>query len=137
MTMPGDVGAYNRQLIAQFRETGGEAVKDRPLLLLTTTGARSGKPHTAPVMYVRDDSRLMVVASNAGAAVHPAWFHNLVAHPEVTVELPGDTFTATAVVPAGAERDVLFDSVSARYPFFVDHQAKTDRKIPVVILERT
>ncbi|TQS40942.1 nitroreductase family deazaflavin-dependent oxidoreductase [Cryptosporangium phraense] len=134
--MPDDVGAYNRQLIAQFRETNGEAVEDRPLLLLTTTGARTGREHTAPMMYIRDGDRLMVVASNAGAPAHPAWFHNLVANPRVTVELPGDTFAATAVVPSGQSRDSLFAGIVEQYPFFAEHQAKVDRQIPVVVLER-
>jgi len=136
MSIPDDVGTYNRQLIAQYRESGGAALGDRPLLLLTTVGARSGRPHTTPMMYIPDDDRLLVVPSNAGAARHPDWFHNLVAHPRVTVEVGGETYPADAVVPDGAERDALFARIAERYPFFTDHQAKTSRVIPVVALVR-
>ncbi|MFG1924952.1 nitroreductase family deazaflavin-dependent oxidoreductase [Cryptosporangium sp. NPDC048952] len=135
MTMPSDVGAYNRQLIVQFREAGG-VLGDRPLLLLTTVGARSGTEHTAPMMFIPDDDRLLVVASNAGAERHPDWYHNLVAHPRVTVEARGETYPASAVVLDGADRDAVFARIAAQYPFFHEHQAKTSRVIPVVALVR-
>lgn len=136
MTMPDDVGAYNRQLIAQFRESGGAAMGDRPLLLLTTTGARTGQARTTPMMYVPDGDRLLVVPSNAGAERHPDWYRNLVANPRVTVEVTGESYAADAVVASGAERDALFARIAVKYPFFLDHQEKTSRVIPVVALAR-
>jgi deazaflavin-dependent oxidoreductase (nitroreductase family) len=134
-----DQHEYNRQLIEQFRAargTSGGPMEGRPLLLLTTTGARSGQPRTAPMMYVPDGDRLLVIASNLGAQQHPGWYHNLVAHPSVTVEVGAETFDATAVVTEGDERQQLWARIVEGYPFFADHQAKTERQIPVVALER-
>jgi deazaflavin-dependent oxidoreductase (nitroreductase family) len=135
MTLPADITEHNRQLIAQFR-AAGRKLDDRPMLLLTTTGARSDRPHTAPMMYVRDDERLLVIASNAGAPSHPDWYHNLLATPRVTVEVDGETFTANAVPLVGDERDRIFARIAAQYPFFNDHQAGISRTIPVVALVR-
>jgi deazaflavin-dependent oxidoreductase (nitroreductase family) len=135
MTMPQDVKAANRELIERFRAEGG-APDGRPVLLLTTTGARSGRPHTTPMMRIDQDGRLLVVASNAGAPRHPDWYLNLVAHPEVTVEVTGDTYEATAVPLRGEERDRVFASIAERFTFYADHQAKVTRRIPVVALER-
>ena len=130
---------YNQRLIEEFRadrSNNGGAFKGRPLLLLTTTGARSGQPRTAPMMYVPDGDRLLVIASNVGAPSHPAWYHNLVAHPQVTVEVGKDAYDATALVTEGAERQGLWTRIVELYPFFADHQAKTTRQIPVIALER-
>jgi deazaflavin-dependent oxidoreductase (nitroreductase family) len=135
MTIPSDMKAHNRQVIEEFRSNGGSA-HGRPMLLLTTTGARTGRPHTAPMMYIPHGEDLLVVASNAGAPKHPDWYRNLVAHPAVTVEVEGETYQATAVVPDGEERDRIFAGVVERYPFFADHQAKVTRTIPVVVLRR-
>ncbi|SHN47450.1 nitroreductase family deazaflavin-dependent oxidoreductase [Cryptosporangium aurantiacum] len=137
MTVPDDVGAYNRELIRKFRESRGAAMGDRPLLLLTTVGARSGQARTSPMMYIPDGDRLLVVPSNAGAPRHPAWYHNLVANPRVTVEVGSETYEADAVVAEGEERDALFARIAEQYPFFTDHQAKTTRVIPVVALVRS
>ncbi|HEX5502165.1 MAG TPA: nitroreductase family deazaflavin-dependent oxidoreductase [Thermomicrobiales bacterium] len=139
MTGQIDQRAYNRKLIAEFRATRGQAdwpFADRPLLLLTTTGARSGQARTAPMMYIPDGDRLLVIASNIGAPAHPGWYHNLVAHPDVTVEVGAETYAATAVVTSGAERRRLWARVVEQHPFFAEHQAKTTREIPVVALER-
>src|ERR1700737_1332644 len=130
---------YNRKLIEEFRANrseGGEKFKGRPLLLLTTTGAKSGQPRTSPMMYIPDGDRLMVIASNVGAPTHPAWYHNLVAHPQVTVEVGRETFDATPIVTTGEERHRLWTRIVESYPFFTEHQAKTTRQIPVIILER-
>jgi deazaflavin-dependent oxidoreductase (nitroreductase family) len=135
MTLPDDVATYNRKLIAEFRANGGPP-GGRPVLLLTTTGARTGEKRTTPMMYIPDGDRLLVVASNAGAPRHPDWYHNLVAHPDVVVEHGAEVFPATAIPATGAERDRLFADISARYPFFTDHQAKVTRTIPVVVLTR-
>jgi deazaflavin-dependent oxidoreductase (nitroreductase family) len=125
--------AVNRRMVEQYRATGGHpdgSSGPSRMLLLTTTGAKSGEPRTAPMMYLRDGDRLVVFASNVGAAHHPGWYHNLVADPNVTVELGGDRFPATAVVTAGEERERLW----GLFPF-PQHQDKTRRKIPVVVLE--
>lgn len=130
---------YNQRLIEEFRadrSNNGEAFKGRPLLLLTTTGARSGQRRTTPMMYVSDGNRLLVIASNAGAPKHPAWYYNLLAHPRVTVEVGKETYDATAIVTEGAERQHLWTRIVEQYPFFADHQAKITREIPVVALER-
>ncbi|CUM43365.1 nitroreductase family deazaflavin-dependent oxidoreductase [Streptomyces gardneri] len=135
---------FNQQVIEEFRANGGRVggmFEGAALLLLTTTGARSGRPHTNPAVYVRDGARLLVFASNAGGPRHPAWFHNLSADPHVTVELgtPAGTverFVATAVVTEGEERDRLYAEQAARDPGFAAYQAGTERIIPVVALHR-
>lgn len=135
MTMPTDMLAHNRALIAQFRAAGGR-LGERPLLLLTTTGRRSGETRTSPMMYVDDGDRRLVIASNVGAPRHPAWYLNLVADPAVTVEADGETYRATAVPLEGDEYDRAWASIVAGYPFFADHQRGTSRRIPVVALAR-
>jgi deazaflavin-dependent oxidoreductase (nitroreductase family) len=134
-----DQNTYNRQLIEEFRVHRGKSggpMEGRPLLLLTTTGAKSGQLRTMPVMYIPDGDRLLVIASNAGAATHPDWYRNLVAHPEVTVEVGNETFKAIAIVTEGSERQRLWTRVVELYPFFADHEAKTTRQIPVIVLRR-
>lgn len=133
--LPEDIAAYNRMLIKEFRAAGG-VLDGRPLLLLTTTGARTGQARTTPMMYVEDGDRLLVFASNAGAERNPDWYHNLVSQPEVTVEVGGEAYPATAVVTRGAERDRLFARTVREHPFFAEHQGKVSRRIPVVALVR-
>lgn len=130
--MPSDMVAHNRQVVEDFRTQG--APPGRPLLLLTTTGRRSGEARTSPMMYVTVDDRLLVIASNAGAPRHPLWYHNLVADPHVHVEVGTESYEATATPLAGAERDDVFARVVERYPFFAEHQAGVARQIPVVEL---
>jgi deazaflavin-dependent oxidoreductase (nitroreductase family) len=132
--LPADMKAHNRKVIEEYRADKGAG--GRPLLLLTTTGARTGEPRTTPMMYVPDGDRLLVIASNAGAPKHPDWYRNLVANPDVTVEVDAEKFEATAEVPSGAERDRLFAGIVEKYPFFADHQAGVTRTIPVVVLVR-
>jgi len=134
-----DQNDYNRQLIEEFRANRNKAdgpFNGRPLLLLTTTGARSGQRRTTPMMYIPDGDRLLVIASNIGAPRHPDWYHNLVAHSEVTVEVGIETFNATAVATEGSERHQLWAKIVELYPFFAEHQAKTTRQIPVIALSR-
>lgn len=134
-----DQKAYNRQLIEDFRATRGTSggpLDGRAILLLTTTGAKSGQRRTTPMMYIRDGDRLIVIASNAGAPAHPDWYHNMVAHPDVTVEVGTETFDARAVVLEGAERQQIWDKLVEQYTFFIDHQAKITRQIPLIALER-
>lgn len=136
-----DQQAYNRNLIEEFRASraanpGGVPLQGRPLVLITTTGAKSGQPRTTPLMYIPDGDRLLIIASNIGAPVHPAWYHNLVAHPEVTVEVGAETFAAIARVQQGDERQRLWARIVELHSFFADHQAKTSREIPIIALER-
>ena len=132
-----DQNEYNRKLIEDFRANKGAGpFTGRPLLLLTTIGAKSGLRRTTPMMYVPDGDRLLVIASNAGAPAHPDWYRNLLAHPQATVEVGADTFDASAVVLEGTERQQLWDKIVASYPFFIEHQAKITRQIPVIALER-
>ena len=132
-----DQNEYNRKLIEDFRANRGDGpFAGRPLLLLTTTGAKSGQRRTTPMMYVPDGDRLLVIASNAGAPAHPDWYRNLLAHPSVTVEVGADSFDASAVVLEGTERQQLWDRIVEQYPFFIEHQAKITRRIPLIALER-
>jgi deazaflavin-dependent oxidoreductase (nitroreductase family) len=132
-----DVKATNRRVIEQFRAGGEiEGMHRERLLLLTTTGAKTGNPHTSPMMFHRDGDRLLVIASFAGAPAHPAWYTNLVADPSVTVEIGDETYPATATPAEGEERARLWATLTAAYPFLAEHQAKTERVIPVVVLER-
>jgi deazaflavin-dependent oxidoreductase (nitroreductase family) len=132
-----DVQAVNRRVIEQFR-AGGEIEgmhRDR-LLLLTTTGARTGQQRTTPMMFHRDGDRLLVIASNIGAPKHPDWYLNLVKTPRVTVEVGDETYEAVAATAAGEERERLWAMIKQNYPFFAEHEQKTERIIPVVILTR-
>jgi deazaflavin-dependent oxidoreductase (nitroreductase family) len=137
--IPSDIKAFNRQLIEEFRASRnapGGPMNGRQLLLLTTTGAKTGQRRTTPMMYIRDGDRLLVIASDSGAPAHPAWYYNLLAHPVVTVEIGADTYDATAVALAGADREETWARIIEKYPFFADHQAKVTRQIPVISLER-
>lgn len=131
---------FNERLIEDFRAHDGRITSGpfagRSLLLLTTTGAKSGHARTNPLAYHRDGDRFVVVASKGGAPTHPAWYHNLRAHPEVTLEVGPETFGARASLPGDAERRRLYDQHAARMPAFADYEKKTTRKIPVVVLER-
>ena len=134
-----DRNDWNRQTIEAFRANGGKGGgwwEGRPLLLITTTGAKSGQRHTHPVMYKRDDDRLLIFASKGGAPTNPAWYHNLLAHPEVTVEVGQETYDAIATPLTGEERDRIFAQWAEMYPQFGEYQEKTTRKIPVIALKR-
>jgi deazaflavin-dependent oxidoreductase (nitroreductase family) len=132
-----DVREVNKLVIEQFR-AGGEIEgmhRDR-LVLLTTTGARTGRPHTTPVMFQQDGDRLVVIASNAGAPQDPDWYHNLVAEPRVTVEVGQDSYQAAASVLTGAEREQRWAALTAAFPFIADHERQAARTIPIVALTR-
>jgi deazaflavin-dependent oxidoreductase (nitroreductase family) len=134
-----EMDEYNRRLIEDFRAHGGKVSGDferTPMLLLTSTGARSGQRHTTPMGYMPDDDRLIVFAANGGAPKNPDWYHNLVAQPHVTVEVGTETFAALAVATQGAEREQLWIRGVAMFPFLAKHQAKTPRQIPVIALSR-
>jgi deazaflavin-dependent oxidoreductase (nitroreductase family) len=134
-----DVNDFNRTLIDEFRANNGKVIgpfAGAPLLLLTTTGAKSGQTRTNPVVYTRDGDRLVIIASKGGAPTSPDWYHNLVANPVVTVEVPDDKFEAKASVAQGEERERLFAAQAEAMPNFSEYQQKTTRQLPVVILER-
>ena len=132
-----DVAALNRQVIDEYRANQGQLSGDfagAPLLLLTTTGAKSGRSHTIPLMYSEDGDRLLIVASKAGAPEHPHWYRNVVANPQVRVEIGDRDVSAAAEVIVGEERDRLYASIAERMPDFAEYQKKTSRTIPVVAL---
>ncbi|HST49015.1 nitroreductase family deazaflavin-dependent oxidoreductase [Jatrophihabitans sp.] len=136
-----DVKEINRRVIEQFRAGGPiEGMHRERLLLLTTTGARTGQQRTTPMMFHPDGDRLLVIASNIGAPKHPDWYVNLAANPRVGVEVDSEAgserFDATASTASGAERDRLWSMLKELYPFFAEHERQTDREIPVVILTR-
>ena len=133
-----DMQAINRRVVEQFRAGGEiEGMHRERIVLLTTTGRRTGEQRTAPMMFHRDGPQLYVIASNSGAPKAPNWFHNLVAAPRVTVELADETFEATARPLEGAERERIWAAIKKAYPFFAAHEAKAGRTIPVVALERS
>jgi deazaflavin-dependent oxidoreductase (nitroreductase family) len=129
---------FNRQVIEEFRANGGRVggpFEGGRLLLLTTTGARTGGRHTTPLGYLPDgDGRVLVIASAGGAPKDPAWFHNLVANPRVTVESGDFTYEADAVVLAGAERDAAFARAAGADPGWARYEAESGRTLPVVAL---
>jgi deazaflavin-dependent oxidoreductase (nitroreductase family) len=135
-----DMNDFNQQLIAEFRANDGVVTgpfAEAPLVLITHTGAKSGKEYTTPLVHSRDGDRIVIIASKAGAQSHPHWYHNMVANPTVRVELPGESFTATVTEATGAERDRLFAQQAALMPNFDDYAKATERLIPVLVLERT
>lgn len=134
-----EVNEWNRQTIERYRANKGKVGgywEGKPLLLLTTTGAKSGQRRTTPVMYLPDGDRLIVFASKSGAPTNPDWYHNLVARPQVTVEVGDEAYEARATVLKGEERDRLYARHAELYPQFAEYQAKTTRRIPVIALER-
>jgi deazaflavin-dependent oxidoreductase (nitroreductase family) len=132
--------SFNQSVIEEFRANEGKVggpFEGGDLLLLTTTGAKSGKQHTTPLGYVRDGDLLLVVGSNLGAPSHPAWYHNVLAHPQVQVEIGTESFAAIAVPAEGARRERLFAHVVRAVPGYGDYQTQTTRALPVVLLERS
>lgn len=131
--------ALNEGVIAEFRANGGQCGgrwEGNPMVLLTTTGARSGQSRTSPLTYTTDGDRIVLIASRAGDDRHPDWYHNLVANPEVTIEIGEDRFDGRATVAAEPERTRLLDARIAVMPRFGDYVDQTDRTIPVVVVER-
>ncbi|MGD9989820.1 nitroreductase/quinone reductase family protein [Pseudonocardia sp.] len=132
-----DIAAINRRVIEQFRAGAEiEGMHREALLLLTTTGRRSGRSHTSPMMFHRDGDRLLVIASNMGAPHDPDWYANLVADPDVTVEVGDETYDARAATLTGEDRARTWAALKQTYPFFADHETQTTREIPVVELTR-
>jgi deazaflavin-dependent oxidoreductase (nitroreductase family) len=131
-----DFPAGNAAVIDEFRANGGrvEEFADRPLVILHTTGAKSGEERLNPLMHLVEDGGIVVFASRAGEDKHPDWYHNVRADPQVEVELGDRTVRARAVEVTGEERDRLYAEMKAKYPQFADYEAATSRVIPVVRL---
>lgn len=134
-----DLQAFNRSIIEEFRANAGKVggqFAGAPLLLLTTTGAKSGAKRVNPLAYLADGDRYVIIASYAGADSNPPWCHNLVAHPRVTVEVGTQTFEAQAEVVREPERTRLYGKMEAVMPAFTEYRQKTKRTIPVIALRR-
>jgi deazaflavin-dependent oxidoreductase (nitroreductase family) len=130
---------WNTNVIADFRSHEGRVggnFEGAPVLLLHTKGAKSGRERVNPMMYLDYEGRRFVFATKSGAPTNPDWYHNLLAHPQVTVELGTETFEATATPLSLEERDRIYPIQGERYPGFVEYELKTTRKIPVVELVR-
>jgi len=128
---------WNKAVIEEFRENEGKVgghFEKMSLLLLHTTGAKSGAPRINPVVYMSDGDRLVIIASKGGAPTDPDWYYNLVAIPDVSVEVGNEQFQARATVATDPERTELYKKMSTLYPFFAEYQEKTERDIPVVVL---
>ncbi|MGO9061395.1 MAG: nitroreductase family deazaflavin-dependent oxidoreductase [Candidatus Binataceae bacterium] len=134
-----EMNDFNQRVITEFRSNQGKVsgqFAKMPLLLLTTTGAKTGRALTKPLAYTRDAERIVLIASFAGAPKNPAWFNNLVANRVVTIELGSERFQARATVTSGEERERLYKSQAQQMSIFADYQKKTTRQIPVVVLQR-
>ena len=133
------INAFNNSIVDEFRANDGKVggqFANANLLLLTTTGAKSGQERISPLAYFRVDDKLIIIGSFAGAPVNPAWVHNLRANPQAHVEVGTDAFDVTARELAAAEREELFPKVTAVAPGFAEYQAKTSRVIPLFELQR-
>jgi deazaflavin-dependent oxidoreductase (nitroreductase family) len=136
-----DANDFNRQIIEEFRGNGGKVggmFENSTLLILHSKGAKSGAERVHPMIYRNvEGGGMAVFASNSGADTHPAWFHNLMASPEASVEVGSETgVKVRARNTEGAERDSLFEDVKASFPGFAEYEKGTDRVIPVLVLER-
>src|ERR1700753_4280522 len=135
---PETIKAFNKTVTDEFRANdgkGGGQFEGADLLLLTTTGAKSGQLRVSPLAYFRIDGKLLIIGSYAGADVNPAWVHNLRANPAARIEIGNDSSDVTARELPSAERDELFEQIAAAPPGFADYQAKTSRVIPVFELQ--
>jgi deazaflavin-dependent oxidoreductase (nitroreductase family) len=135
-----DIRDFNKTIIDEFRANGGKVggqFAGAPLLLLTTTGAKSGAARLNPLVYLADGDRCVIIASNAGAPANPPWYHNLVAHPDVEVEVGTQRFNARAEVVSEPERSRLYQQMVSVMPVFAEYQKKTTRVIPVISLGRS
>ncbi|WP_261560253.1 nitroreductase family deazaflavin-dependent oxidoreductase [Frankia tisae] len=134
-----DWNEQNRLVIEEFRANAGKVggyFADKPLLLLTTTGARTGASRTNPLGYLADGDRYVVFASVVGEPTNPAWYHNLLANPDATVEVGTEVLPATAVVATGDDRARLYERYAAHHPQWATYQTRTTRQIPVIMLVR-
>ena len=136
-----DPNERNKEIIEEFRANGGQVggfFTDRPLLLLHTTGAKSGLPRLNPLVYEQDNDRYVIIASKSGAPTHPDWYYNLVTNPNVTVEVGMQLVEATATIAEEPERSQLYAKMAAKHSFFAEYaQRVVTRTIPVIILTPT
>jgi deazaflavin-dependent oxidoreductase (nitroreductase family) len=135
-----DVTLLGDEHVARYRETDGEVGylwNGATCLLLTTTGRRSGEPREIPLIFAADGDRQIIIASKGGAPTHPQWYRNIEADPEVQVQVKGDRFKAIARTVEGDERDRCWARANEIWPNYDAYQERTDRKIPVVVLERS
>jgi deazaflavin-dependent oxidoreductase (nitroreductase family) len=133
-----EVNDWNTKIIEEFRANGGKVggpFEGAPLLLLHTVGAKTGQARVHPVMYQADSDNYVVFASKAGAPTNPDWYHNLVANPRASIEVGDKTINVVAHVANDETRERLWSTQKERYPGFAEYEAKTDRQIPVVVLE--
>lgn len=126
----------NEKVIQEFRANGGTVTGWAPLILLTTTGAKTGQPRIIPLMHVPYGNGVLAVASKGGAAKDPEWYHNVLAHPEVTVEVGTEKFRTVARILTGADRARAFEKAIEVFPPYGVYQQKAPREIPVIALER-
>ena len=131
-----DLIERNKRVIEEFRANGGKVEGWAPLILLTTKGAKSGQTRTYPLMSVPYGDNYLAVASKGGAPENPLWYNNVLAHPDVTVEVGNEKFAATARVLHGAEREPAFAQAVSVFPNYAEYQKRTEREIPVFLLER-
>ncbi|GLV55376.1 hypothetical protein KDH_22230 [Dictyobacter sp. S3.2.2.5] len=135
-----DVNELDRQVIEEFRANGGNVggyLAGAPVLLLTTTGARSGQQRTTPLVYLSEGGQIYIFAGNRGAPTNPAWYHNLLAHPDVTVEVGAEKFAARAIVLDSAEAERLGRIQIQKIPSLAELLEKMTRKVPAILLQRT
>jgi deazaflavin-dependent oxidoreductase (nitroreductase family) len=131
--------SFTQSIITEFRANGGKVGGDFAnvtMLLLTTTGAKSGQPHVTPLGYTTDGERIIIIASKAGAPTNPDWYYNLLAHPVATIELGNERFQVRATVTAEAERKRLYAKMVEQMPGYAAYERQTSRTIPVMALER-
>ncbi|HVN90647.1 MAG TPA: nitroreductase family deazaflavin-dependent oxidoreductase [Candidatus Binataceae bacterium] len=131
---------FNQAVIKEFRANKGKVggqMEGMPMILVTMTGAKSGRTIVKPLVYSKDGDRVVIVASFAGAPINPPWYHNLMKNPVATVEIGTEKFQVRAKATTGEERERLFNQHAAQMPIFNDYKKKTSRQIPVLVLERT
>jgi proline iminopeptidase len=136
---PIDRSLFGDEHVRRYEETDGAVGhiwNGATCLVLTTAGRRTGEPRKFPLIYGRDGDRLVIVASKGGSPEHPGWYRNLLAHPDAQVQVLGDRFPVTARTAAGEERARLWRIMTAVWPSYDDYATRTDREIPVVVLER-
>jgi deazaflavin-dependent oxidoreductase (nitroreductase family) len=135
----GELLDFNKKIIEEFRANGGKCggqFEGNPMILLTMTGAKSGKSLTSPLSYCADGDDCIIFASAGGAPKHPAWYHNVVANPDVIVERGEEKYAAKAMLTEGEDRTEAFEKMVAALPRFGDYQKNTNREIPVFRLVR-
>ncbi|GCE51290.1 deazaflavin-dependent oxidoreductase (nitroreductase family) [Thermosporothrix hazakensis] len=132
-----DFVTFNQGVVEEFRKSGGQLKQNGyPLILVTVKGAKTGQPRIYPLMSVPYGEHYLAVASKGGDPKHPLWYHNMLANPDVTVEVGAETYPARARLLSGEERERAFAHAVTIYPPYAEYQEKTTREIPVFVLER-